>query len=229
MPTEMAEGWVREIETNAARAARRVAVPMALLLGLVAGLLIGQSANATSRSAAQPVATWRPVELQSEAPVYGPPARGKGTPGDAGNGQNATGAPLDPPRLDPQGLDHVGPGNSGASPSPVPSPRRAAVPGSSLRLSATFYCNADARRGPLSRCTRGYPDRRGVSDLYAAISPDLVHLRGKVLDVWRGSAHVRVKVVDCNCAARMAIDLYADAFARLAPLSLGRITVTVRW
>jgi len=36
--------------------------------------------------------------------------------------------------------------------------------------SASWYCNADAGRGPLSRCTRGYPDGPGL-DLYAAVQP----------------------------------------------------------
>lgn len=115
---------------------------------------------------------------------------------------------------------------------PTAAPRAAAgqpaTTGAALSLSATFYCNADPTRGRLSRCTRGYPDRPGVADLYAAISPDLARFRGKYLTVWRGSRSVRVLVIDCNCQARMAVDLYADAFVRLASLSLGRITVTVR-
>jgi hypothetical protein len=38
-----------------------------------------------------------------------------------------------------------------------------------------------------------------------------------------------VKIIDCNCSARRSIDLYADAFRRIAPLSAGRIKVTISW
>lgn len=66
--------------------------------------------------------------------------------------------------------------------------------------------------------------------LYAAISPDLKSLRGKRVRVcYRGSCVV-VKIVDCNCQARRSIDLFADAFRRLAPLSAGRLRgVTIQW
>lgn len=104
--------------------------------------------------------------------------------------------------------------------------------GAALSLSATYYCRAG-----FSRCTRGYPDRppcldsqgrNTCPDLYAAISPDLARFRGKYLTVSRGSRSVRVLVIDCNCQTTRGIDLYSDAFARLAPLGLGRITVSVR-
>lgn len=89
---------------------------------------------------------------------------------------------------------------------------------------ATFYCNKDATRGPLSRC----PVR--VSDgLYAAISPDLGFLRGKRVSVRYGSSTVVVTIVDCDCQATRSIDLFADAFVKLAPLSVGRLRVTLSW
>lgn len=109
-----------------------------------------------------------------------------------------------------------------APPSPTPA-RGAPIVG----VVATWYCNTDAQRGPLSRCARGHPDARG-EDLYAAISPDLTHLRGRVVLVCvRGSVCVSVRVVDCDCRARHSIDLYADAFEALGPLGRGRLTVTV--
>ena len=39
-----------------------------------------------------------------------------------------------------------------------------------------------------------------------------------------------VTIIDCNCGpGANLIDLYADAFQRLAPLSRGRIPVTLAW
>lgn len=96
-----------------------------------------------------------------------------------------------------------------------------------LAVAASWYCNADPRRGPVSRCSRGHPDGRH-EDLFAAVSPDLARLRGvTVLVCVAGSRCVSVRIIDCDCRARHSIDLYADAFAELAPLSRGRVTVTV--
>ena len=37
-------------------------------------------------------------------------------------------------------------------------------------------------------------------------------------------------IIDCNCGPHAnLIDLYADAFSRLAPLSRGRIDVMLEW
>ena len=39
-----------------------------------------------------------------------------------------------------------------------------------------------------------------------------------------------VTIIDCNCGSGAnLIDLYADAFVRLASLSRGRIAVTLTW
>lgn len=104
-----------------------------------------------------------------------------------------------------------------------PQPTRTARP-TSIAGTATYYCNKDATRGPLSRCTRGHPD-----GLYAAISPDLAFLTGKTVRVSYGASYVDVVIIDCNCRATRSIDLYADAFVRLAPLTLGRLHVTLSW
>jgi hypothetical protein len=41
---------------------------------------------------------------------------------------------------------------------------------------------------------------------------------------------VRVTLIDCNCGEHAnLIDLYSDAFQRLAPLSRGVVKVTVSW
>jgi len=120
-----------------------------------------------------------------------------------------------------------------ATPEPTPPRRERAAPtaqpafastGSSIEGTATFYCNHDASRGPLSRCSGGLP-----GGLYAAISPDLLWLRGRQVQVCYESTCVVVRVADCNCQANQSIDLYADAFVQLAPLSRGRIPVTISW
>ena len=81
---------------------------------------------------------------------------------------------------------------------------------------ATWYC------GNGSPCTRGYP----AGGMYAAISPDLSYLRGRVVRVCTTiSRCVDVRLIDCNCASSHAIDLYAAAFRRLAPLSAGVLSV----
>jgi hypothetical protein len=70
-----------------------------------------------------------------------------------------------------------------------------------------------------------------VSDgLYAAISPDLGFLHGKAVAVSYGGSTVVVTIVDCDCQAVRSIDLFADAFVKLAPLSAGRLHgVTISW
>jgi rare lipoprotein A (peptidoglycan hydrolase) len=45
-----------------------------------------------------------------------------------------------------------------------------------------------------------------------------------------GGRCVNVKLIDwCACGGNHIIDLYSDAFRRLAPLSSGALPVTVRW
>jgi len=120
-----------------------------------------------------------------------------------------------------------------ATPTPRPKPRatpkpkpRAAPKPVALRTShkttvtATWYCLPGT-----SRCPRG---RSG--GLYAAISPDLASLRGKLVRAcYRGSCVV-VKIIDCLCSRLHGIDLFADAFVKLAPLSKGSLRgVTISW
>ena len=91
---------------------------------------------------------------------------------------------------------------------------------SSYRLvRATWYCLAGR-----SRCTRGVP----ASCLCAAISPDLRRWAGSSLLVSYGGRSVRVRIVDCLCSRMGGIDLYASAFRRLAPLSVGVLRVQIR-
>jgi hypothetical protein len=84
---------------------------------------------------------------------------------------------------------------------------------------ATYYCLTG-----ISRCTRNHP-----GGYYAAISPDLSFLRGKTITVSYEGRSVRVTVIDCDCQAHHAIDLYSDAFRVLAPLSRGVLSVTIRY
>lgn len=100
-----------------------------------------------------------------------------------------------------------------------PTQQPAAPTTSSITGTATWYCLAG-----VSRCTR-----TAQNGLYAAISPDLDFLRGKAISVCYGASCVTVEVIDCNCSAHRSIDLYADAFRMLAPLSAGRIKVTISW
>lgn len=104
---------------------------------------------------------------------------------------------------------------------PAAASQQPSAPAVSVReTSASWYCNADPARGPLSRCTTGHPDTPGP-DLYAAVSPDLP--RG-MLRVCAASC-VTVEAIDCRCSSP-GIDLYADAFEALAPLSVGLVKVT---
>ena len=133
-------------------------------------------------------------------------------------------------------------GGSGASPSPAalstgdtapsePTASAASTPGSSqstwaLTGTASWYCLSKR-----SACTVGYP----ASGLYAAAGPRLRSAlgpgwRGKVVTVTANGRSVVVRLVDtCQCYGSRLIDLYASAFARLAPLSVGLVRVTVAW
>lgn len=96
----------------------------------------------------------------------------------------------------------------------TPKPSR----GARTRGTATWYCG--------SRCTRGYP-----GGLYAAAGSELRTgaWRGRRVTVCAGERCVRVTLIDtCACKGERIIDLYADAFRQLAPLSRGVLKVTVR-
>jgi expansin (peptidoglycan-binding protein) len=73
-------------------------------------------------------------------------------------------------------------------------------------------------------------------DLYAAIrgrpNEPLKHRHdmAKVCLLDNPQRCVTVEIVDCNCGANAnLIDLYADAFKQLAPLSRGNIKVKLTW
>lgn len=87
-----------------------------------------------------------------------------------------------------------------------------------VAIRATWYCDP-----PRSRCTVGF----NPAGMYAAISPDLRAWTGRTVRVRYAGRSVDVRIVDCNCQAEHAIDLFAAAFRRLAALSVGEITVTL--
>ncbi len=88
---------------------------------------------------------------------------------------------------------------------------------------ASWYCKPGR-----SACTRGY---RG--GLHAAAGPKVRAMlgsryRGQAVTVWAGIRRVRVTIVDwCACPGGRVLDLYADAFDNLAPLSRGTVAVRV--
>ena len=100
--------------------------------------------------------------------------------------------------------------------------------GRSLSGLASWYCNRDGSRGPISSCHYQYPDTGGF-DAYAAAGPAL---REAIGPGWRGRVvsvdGIAVKLVDwCQCyqgqRQEKLIDLYYDVFRRVGG------NVTIRW
>jgi rare lipoprotein A (peptidoglycan hydrolase) len=85
---------------------------------------------------------------------------------------------------------------------------------------ASWYC------GHGSACHHSYP-----GGLYAAAGPALRvgNWRGRTVEVHLGARSVRVRLIDWCACPRRVIDLYSDAFVRLAPLSRGVLKVSVTW
>jgi len=90
------------------------------------------------------------------------------------------------------------------------------------RGSATWYC--------LDGVSSCHYARSG--GMYAAAGSELRKgdWRGRTVTVCAGSDCIRVTLIDwCGCPGNRVIDLYGDAFRRLAPLGAGIVPVTVRW
>jgi rare lipoprotein A (peptidoglycan hydrolase) len=88
--------------------------------------------------------------------------------------------------------------------------------------SATWYCKTG-----VSACHSNYP-----GGYYAAAGPALRvgDWRGRVVRVCGSGSCVNVRLIDwCACGGPHIIDLYSDAFQRLAPLNAGAVRVTVSW
>jgi rare lipoprotein A (peptidoglycan hydrolase) len=98
--------------------------------------------------------------------------------------------------------------------------------------------HAIPQREPHAVTQRVHSGPRGVASWYrwhpgeAAAGPALraflgAHWRGTVVTVTANGHSVRVQLSDwCRCPSRL-IDLGADSFARLAPLSRGLVKVSV--
>jgi hypothetical protein len=90
------------------------------------------------------------------------------------------------------------------------------------RGSATWYCEDG-----VSPCHYAHS-----GGMYAAAGSELRKgdWRGRTVTVCAASDCIRVTLIDwCACAGNRVIDLYGDAFRKLAPLGDGVIPVTVRW
>ena len=104
----------------------------------------------------------------------------------------------------------------------TPRPKPPANPSHSVRGTASWYCKAG-----VSSCASGYP-----GGLYAAAGPALRvgNWRGRTVTVCGSGNCVNVKLIDwCACGSGRVIDLYSDAFSRLAPTSAGTVSVQVSW
>lgn len=175
----------------------------AILAAFVLGLFLGRVVDATPPSAPDPEPSWSPVLTE----VPQPPWVGLASPATVGS----AGASAD-----------AGPGDVLPSPETVVAVP-AATPGRSITVTATFYCNADLSRYRASACRKGYPDRLGVDDLFAAVSADLAWLDGKTFTAWYRGRSVIVRAVDrCDCGSHK-LDLYLDAWLHLASIATGRL------
>lgn len=111
-----------------------------------------------------------------------------------------------------------------ATPRPAPQPAPRIAAGATARATgpASWYCKPG-----VSACHYAYS-----GGMYAAAGPKLRvgNWRGRVVRVCGSGSCVTVKLIDwCACGGGRVIDLYSDAFRRLAPLSQGTVKVTVSW
>jgi hypothetical protein len=90
------------------------------------------------------------------------------------------------------------------------------------RGTATWFCQSG-----VSSC---HHSRSG--GMYAAAGAEIRKgdWRGRTVTVCAGDDCIRVTLIDwCGCPGNRVIDLYGDAFRKLAPLGKGIVPVTVRW
>lgn len=106
----------------------------------------------------------------------------------------------------------------------APPPSGATARATSIAGVASWYCTPGGR----SACTAGYP----AAGAFAAAGPALRvgDWRGRHVTVCAASGCIDVRLVDwCACPDGRLVDLYASAFAQLAPLSRGLVRVEVSW
>lgn len=150
-----------------------------------------------------------------------PPLNDAVYPPPEDRGSTVSGIPTAPVEID-------GSGGPGPSPTALVVPTaEPAIPASSAgdasvsgqSGTATWFCLEG-----VSRCTYGVSD-----GMYAAIRRDLLFLLGRRVRVCADRC-IEVTIIDCNCGpSANLIDLYSTAFLQLAPLSDGRVQVTVEW
>jgi hypothetical protein len=138
-----------------------------------------------------------------------------------------TGAPLGDSRVPSSSAAFDGQASSsGAPPSPVPT-----SPAFVRSGVASWYCNADPLRGPVSPCTDNITDGPGF-DGWLAAGPALRvgEWREREVIVFGPAGYSTATIVDfCACPERVA-DLYGDLFlAVCGPLSMGICEVSVTW
>ena len=104
---------------------------------------------------------------------------------------------------------------------PTPRPTAPPNPTHSVGGRAAWYCQNG------SGCPAGYS-----GGLYAAAGPALRvgDWRGRTVSVCGAGNCVNVTLVDwCACGGSRVIDLFSDAYRRVAPLSSGTVAVRVSW
>jgi len=163
---------------------------------------------------------WRPVEIPDpKTPGTAPPVQASGW------NQDPPVPALPRPASPAVALPTPPPPTRSPRPSSKPrtaTPRPPSSTGHSASGTPTYYCRAG-----VSRCTRGYPDRAGVADYYAAAGPSLRvgKWRGRIVTVHANGRTLRVKLVDfCSCGGNHFLDLYWDAFKALGRPSHAKVT-----
>ena len=187
---------------------------LAMLVSILAWAII-IALLALLASAFLPVPTRAELPAASSSTFRFEPVGSAGYPRLSGQ-QLGPGAPSQPRTLTPAPV----PALRASAPSvrAVPSVAPAVSP-VSMTGTASWYC------GHGSPCTAGYP-----GGLYAAAGPALRvgDWRGSSVTLASGGRAVTVTLVDvCQCYVNRLVDLYADAFAQLAPLSRGLVTIEV--
>jgi hypothetical protein len=228
-----ASTWKADILHHSTTRVGRLLSRLAPALAIVALVAFATTATATPPSSPRPVTSFNPVAvpldgLIGEALVGAPAASSPPDVApdtalaDPGSAPAATIAPRSQPKVQAEVF---------VKPTPKPKPKvySTAGTGHAIRGRASWYCNNDGSRGPISACHYQYPDTSAYN-AYAAAGPKLraalgSHWRGKIVYV----NGLRVKLVDwCQCyggqtGVEKLIDLYYDVYRRAGG------NVTIRW
>jgi Lytic transglycolase len=199
----------------------RKAVPLAIL-ATISTLLVatGSIARPPSPIAFQDPGAFTAVVMAAGTgePTLPPPSIDDRATADAdpiGDFQEAEARSFAPRAIPDQSVD----AESVLKPTPRPTPPP--KPTHSVSGRAAWYCNNG------SGCPAGYS-----GGLYAAAGPELRvgNWRGRTVTVCGSGNCVSVTLVDwCACGGARVIDLFGDAYSRLAPLGTGTVAVRVSW